>query len=73
MLMALVGLIVSLIIVGIIWWGANEVLKIINPYLAPPIQTLIRIVVIVIICVILIVVLIEVTQIAGITRLPLFR
>ena len=73
MLTALVGLIVSLIIVGIIWWGGNEILKIISPYLAAPVQTLIRIILIVIICVILILVLIELAQIAGIPRLPLFR
>lgn len=54
MIGALIGLIVTLLIVGILYWGLLEILKVLSPFLPGPIVQVIRVVAIVILVLIVI-------------------
>lgn len=64
MIGTIIGLIFVLIILGVIWWGVQELIKLIP--LPDPFATIIRIVMIVVLVIIIIWVLIVLLGIAGI-------
>lgn len=53
-IMALITFLVWLLVVGILWWGVNQILAILAPYVAEPFFSVIRIVMIIILCLLLI-------------------
>jgi hypothetical protein len=70
MLGSLIGLIFLLVILGVIWWGAQQLLALIP--LAEPFRTIIRVVMIVILVIVIIWVVTILLGMAGI-HVPTFR
>ena len=64
MIGALIGIIITLIILGVIWWGAQELLKLIP--LGEPFATIIRVLMVVILVLIVLWVIVQLLGVAGI-------
>lgn len=75
MIGALFSLLVYLLIIGIMWWGGNQVLAILAPYIAEPFMSLIRVILILILCVLLISILLQLIGAGGSLgiHLPMLR
>lgn len=70
MLGALIGLLFTLIICGVLWWAAQQLLALIP--LAEPFATLVRVIMTVILVLIVIYVFIQILSMAGV-HVPLLR
>lgn len=70
MLGALIGLLLTLIICGVLWWAAQQLLALVP--LAEPFATLVRVVMTVILVLIVIYVFIQILSMAGV-HVPMLR
>ena len=72
MIGTLVGLLISLLIMGLLWWAAQQLLALVP--LAEPFATLVRIVLVLIVAFIAIYFFIQILGMAGVgVHLPVFR
>lgn len=60
MIGTLISLLVYLLILGIIWWAATQILGILAPYVGEPFMSIIRVILILILALILISVLLQI-------------
>lgn len=70
MIGAIIGIIIVLIILGVVWWGIQQLLPLIP--LPPPFQTIIHVLLVVLMVCIVLWVIIQLLGIAGV-HVPLLR
>lgn len=75
MIGTLISILVYLLVLGIIWWAATQILGLLAPYIAEPFLSIIRIILIVILALILISLLLQIVGVGGSLgmRFPMLR
>lgn len=69
-----VGIILFLVLVGAIFWGGQQILSALSPYIAEPFMTIIRVVGVILLIIVAVLVLIALLDMVGIhVRMPSFR
>ena len=72
MIGAVIGIILVIIFLGVIWWAFNQLLPLIQPYVAEPFYTILRVMLVILLVVIVLWVIIKLLALAGIV-VPFLR